>query len=165
MLLFTDGLVERRGVSLREGLERLRNEARAVGPELDLLCDHLLGSFLGKDASDDVALIALRPIAFAGEPLRLRVAAEPRALAPMLRRWLRSVDADPEETYEIVLACGEACANAIQHPYGVGDGVVEIYLDLVGGEVRVTVRDVGTWRVPARRDGGRGLTLMRGFMD
>jgi len=168
LLLFTDGLVERRGVSLREGLERLRNEARAVGPELDLLCDHLLGSFLGKDASDDVALIALRPIAFVGEPLRLRVAAEPRALAPMrhtLRRWLRSVDADPEETYEIVLACGEACANAIQHPYGVGDGVVEIDLDLVGGEVRVTVRDVGTWRVPARRDGGRGLTLMRGFMD
>src|SRR5207244_11655925 len=86
-----------------------------------LLVHPLRGSFLGSDASNDVALIALRPIAFAGEPLRLRVAAEPRALAPMrhtLRRWLRSVDADPEETYEIVLACGEACANAIQHPYG-----------------------------------------------
>ncbi len=168
LLLFTDGLVERRGVSLREGLERLRNEAQAVGPELDLLCDHLLGSFLGKEASDDVALIALRPMSFTGEPLHLRLEAEPRALAPMrhtLRRWLRSVEADPGEAYEIVLACGEACANAIQHPYGVGEGVVEIDMDLVGREVRVRVRDVGRWRLPARRDGGRGLQLMRGFMD
>ncbi|MGH2554526.1 MAG: MASE1 domain-containing protein [Actinomycetota bacterium] len=47
LLLYTDGLVERRGVSIRHGLARLKQEATASGRELDALCDHLLASLLG----------------------------------------------------------------------------------------------------------------------
>src|SRR5436190_453138 len=64
LLLFTDGLVEKRGDSLRHGLARLREEAAAAGPDPDTLCNHLLDSLLGKEVSDDIAILALRPVPF-----------------------------------------------------------------------------------------------------
>ncbi len=60
LVLYTDGLVERRDQSLDTGLERLRAaaaELRDLPP--DALCDALLGR-LAVDAADDVALLVLR---------------------------------------------------------------------------------------------------------
>ncbi|MGW0500804.1 PP2C family protein-serine/threonine phosphatase [Streptomyces sp. NPDC003007] len=60
LLLYTDGLIERRGESLDHGLTRLRRHASALAREpLDVLCDELL-SGLVQDSTDDVALLALR---------------------------------------------------------------------------------------------------------
>ncbi|MFI7610378.1 SpoIIE family protein phosphatase [Nonomuraea terrae] len=60
LLLYTDGLVERRGEHLDKGFERLRERASALGPvPLDTFCDDLL-SFLPRKTDDDVAMIALR---------------------------------------------------------------------------------------------------------
>ncbi len=168
LLLFTDGLVERRGDSLRRGLDRLKHEASVAQPDLEVMCDHLLAALLESDVSDDVALLALRPIRFAGKPLHLRVPADPTVLASLrhtFRRWLREVDATPQEIYEILVSCGEACANAIQHPHGVRTGSLEIDAELTHGEVDIRVRDTGTWRESRPPDGGHGLALMRGLMD
>ncbi|WP_083706951.1 PP2C family protein-serine/threonine phosphatase [Intrasporangium flavum] len=65
LLLYTDGLVERRGVAITDGLERLAASAvRLVGEDgtdLGALCDALLHDLLGDaDRSDDVALVAVR---------------------------------------------------------------------------------------------------------
>lgn len=59
LLLYTDGLVERRGATLRDGLDWL--VAAATGPDLtpDLLCSRLLEDVAGA-IEDDVALLALR---------------------------------------------------------------------------------------------------------
>jgi PAS domain S-box-containing protein len=168
LLLFTDGLVERRGVSLRHGLARLKEEALASDQDLEALCDHLLAAFLEKEVSDDVALLALRPIRFSGEPLHLRAPAERHVLAGLrhtVRRWLRETDASPQEVYEILVACGEACANAIEHPYAAGGGFIEIEVAHVDDEVHVTVRDSGTWRHSSPPDGGHGMKLIRELMD
>ncbi|PRY13021.1 PAS domain S-box-containing protein [Kineococcus rhizosphaerae] len=60
VLLFTDGLVERRGEDLDHGLERLRRTAAPLGHlPLQELCDELLQRLAG-DSEDDVALLALR---------------------------------------------------------------------------------------------------------
>ena len=62
VLLYTDGLVERRGSSLDEGTELLRRTAsRLANAELtlDQLCDTLLAE-LGGAFDDDVALLAVR---------------------------------------------------------------------------------------------------------
>lgn len=59
LLVFTDGLVERRGESIDAGLERLR--ARVAGDHVPL--DALLGQILQEvrdDASDDTAIAAIR---------------------------------------------------------------------------------------------------------
>lgn len=61
LLLFTDGLVERRDASLDEGLERL-STAVAAGrtAPLPALVDGVLADMLDGDADDDVAVLAAR---------------------------------------------------------------------------------------------------------
>jgi len=61
VLLYTDGLVERRTEDIDEGLGRLRDCLVAVGDlDLDDLCDELLSRMLPKEPDDDVALVGLR---------------------------------------------------------------------------------------------------------
>jgi anti-sigma regulatory factor (Ser/Thr protein kinase) len=168
LLLFTDGLVERRGVSIGDGLARLRERA-AVGTEgLEDFCDGVLESLVGNEVADDIALLALRPILLAAEPLHVSVPAEPYVLASLrrvLRRWLRETEVGQEVANETLIACGEAFANVIQHAYGAEEGPLEVDLTVADGSVDVTVRDHGRWRPPSGEDGGRGLDMMRGLMD
>jgi PAS domain S-box-containing protein len=168
LFLFTDGLVERRGATIRDGLDRLKALVAASDEDLEAMCDHLLLSMVEGDVSDDVALLALRPVRLASEPLLLRLPAEPYVLASLrqtLRRWLKEIEATPEVANDILIACGEACANVIQHAYGAKEGLLEVDLVLLDGTVEVTVRDRGTWRPSSGRDGGHGERLMRGLMD
>jgi len=61
LLLYTDGLIERRDADLDAGLARLRDAlAELAGRGLDELCDELLARMLPAEVDDDVALIALR---------------------------------------------------------------------------------------------------------
>ncbi|WP_245886872.1 SpoIIE family protein phosphatase [Kineococcus xinjiangensis] len=61
VLLYTDGLIERRGQSLDEGLERLVGVlADLAGADLDGLCDGILERMLPASLDDDVALVAVR---------------------------------------------------------------------------------------------------------
>jgi len=168
LFLFTDGLVERRGATIRDGLDRLKALAAASDEDLEAMCDHVLLSMVESDVSDDVALLALRPVRLASEPLLLRLPAEPYVLASLrqtLRRWLREIEASPQVANDILIACGEACANVIQHAYGAKEGLLEVDLVLLDGTVEVTVRDHGTWRPISGRDGGHGERLMQGLMD
>jgi serine phosphatase RsbU (regulator of sigma subunit) len=61
LLLYTDGLVERRDSDLSDGLELLRATLDELGsPPIEELCDALLARLLPARADDDVALVALR---------------------------------------------------------------------------------------------------------
>jgi CheY-like chemotaxis protein len=58
VLLVTDGLIETRTRPIGEGMDALLSAVTA-DTELDVLCDDLLARF-GRDAEDDIALLALR---------------------------------------------------------------------------------------------------------
>lgn len=61
VLLFTDGLVERRREDLAHGLRLLQDLLRDRGDlPLEQLCDEVLSTFLDTAAEDDVALLAVR---------------------------------------------------------------------------------------------------------
>ncbi len=63
VLLYTDGLVERRGEGLVDGIARLAGvlaELTAEGVELDRACDEVLRRMLPGRPEDDVALVAVR---------------------------------------------------------------------------------------------------------
>jgi integral membrane sensor domain MASE1/anti-sigma regulatory factor (Ser/Thr protein kinase) len=170
LVLYTDGLVERRGVSIQDGLDRLARESVAsAADDVDRLCDDLLSRLVRRErAADDVALLAMRAVPLSSGPLELRLPAEPRNLVQVrtaLRRWLRESEITADDENDILVASGEACANVVQHAYGVGSGEMEVRAALLNGSVQLTVRDRGQWRPAADRGGGWGLQLIDGLMD
>ncbi len=69
LLLYTDGLVERRGESLTEGLRRLCNALAEHGShDVETLADALLRAMTPQASDDDIALLVLRPQAVPGPP-------------------------------------------------------------------------------------------------
>jgi anti-sigma regulatory factor (Ser/Thr protein kinase) len=166
LFAYTDGLVERRGESLDAGLERLRTIAQgAIGA--DALCSAVLDGLVRDAPADDVAFIAAR-VPPVGDRLSTRWPAAPSSLATIrsvLRRWLAGLGADDDEAYDIVVACQEACANAIEHAYGPGRAEIGVDATHAAGTVTVTVRDRGRWRPPRGENRGRGLELMGVLMD
>jgi serine phosphatase RsbU (regulator of sigma subunit) len=58
LLLYTDGLVERRGETIDDGLARLAAEVRRTVPDPALL-DRLIDSVPGASAGDDLAVLAV----------------------------------------------------------------------------------------------------------
>ncbi len=61
VVLYTDGLVERRDQDLDQGLQRLQDTLEDLaGRDLDELCDQLLVRMLPEQPDDDVALVAVR---------------------------------------------------------------------------------------------------------
>jgi serine phosphatase RsbU (regulator of sigma subunit) len=61
LVLFTDGLVERRDESISEGLARLRVTLEALADrDLDELCDEVVARMLPSRPQDDVVVLALR---------------------------------------------------------------------------------------------------------
>lgn len=61
LLLYTDGLIERRDESLDRGVRRLAAAVeRFAELPLQAMCDRLLAELLPEDNDDDVALVALR---------------------------------------------------------------------------------------------------------
>jgi PAS domain S-box-containing protein len=169
LLLYTDGLVERRDVPLDDRLAQLRAAAAAAGGELSDVCDQVLRGVLGSRApSDDVALLAVRPEPLSAGRLELSLPAEPDALSGLrrrLQRFLHAAGASDEEAYEITLTVSEAAGNAIEHAYGPGDEVFEVEAQLEDGEVVACVRDTGSWRERRGDNRGRGLHIIEGLMD
>jgi len=60
LLAFTDGLVERRGESLDDGLDRLARAAVDPPDSLDDYLTDLVGRLTGHASEDDLAVLALR---------------------------------------------------------------------------------------------------------
>ena len=172
LILYTDGLVEQRGVSIDAGLEALRAAAANPGEDPKALCDRLMAAMLElHEPSDDIALLALRTEPVAAGPFRAEMPAAPDALASMrhrLTRWLRAHGADGEEVDAIQIACHEACSNSIEHGCDFGDGSVTVEAALGQAGVVLEVRDGGHWverpngPLPFR---GHGLRLMEALMD
>jgi anti-sigma regulatory factor (Ser/Thr protein kinase) len=117
--------------------------------------------------ADDIAMIAARltPVA---ERLMGTWPAEKQVLADvrlLLRRWLRAHGAEDDEAYDIIVACQEACANAVEHAYGPGRRSFDVLATYNDGRISVTVRDHGRWRPPRGTHRGRGLSLMQALME
>jgi PAS domain S-box-containing protein len=167
LLLYTDGLVERRGATLEEGLDQLAAAVTARRAEpLAPLLEGVLGEVLDANgANDDIAVVAVRLLP---APLRLEL---PGVLAslPRLRRavrlWAAEAGLALDATEDLQLILGEAVGNAIEHGYRdtdvPGPVRVEMEVDDTSG-VSVSVADSGAWRTPPADPGfrGRGLQII-----
>ena len=175
LLVYTDGLIERRDESIDAGLERLLLGARDGPHDLEALADHLLDRLLPPEGpSDDVALLLLRSIRRPAR-LELELRARPEDLGYLrrrLREWLAGNGVPEHVAEEVVVAVNEAAANAVEHAYAPAgkqrsDGSVFVATGHVErGEVVIEIRDTGAWRPGAPDPNrGRGLSLMRRLTD
>ncbi|MFD7656818.1 SpoIIE family protein phosphatase [Actinosynnema sp. NPDC059797] len=170
LLMYTDGLVERRRRPLTAGIDQA---GEAVQAGRDAALDDLATQVMDRLApaggyDDDVALLLYRHPA----PLELTFPAESAQLAPVrktLRGWLEQCGLPPQAMQSVLVAAGEACANAIEHGYrGTAPDAVRLRARALVGDLYLTVTDTGHWKTPqpelnAHR--GRGVALMRALMQ
>ncbi|MEV6345622.1 SpoIIE family protein phosphatase [Actinoplanes sp. NPDC051851] len=170
LMLYTDGLVERRRKPLTEGIARataaIQDGRRSPVEELATDVMDRLAPADGYD--DDVALLLYRHPG----PLDVEFPAEATRLAPVrqvLRGWLDRVGVDRTVAQNVLVAAGEACANAIEHGHrDAPGGRIRLQAAATVEELRLIVTDSGHWRVPQPADQahrGRGLKLMRALMN
>jgi phosphoserine phosphatase RsbU/P len=174
LVLYTDGLVERRGEDITEGLEHLRTVVSSEVPER--LCVQIMDAMIGSYVpADDVALLALRVTPnrpamtstfedrdewsllrsdlFACDPASVRLA----------RRFIvESVELlGLHRLPDIQLMVSELATNAVIHAKSQFDVIVE---RVDRESVRVEVRDFGPGVpavIPGETDcGGRGLKIV-----
>jgi serine phosphatase RsbU (regulator of sigma subunit)/anti-sigma regulatory factor (Ser/Thr protein kinase)/anti-anti-sigma regulatory factor len=170
-VLYTDGLVERRGEVLDTGLGRLAEAAgRRTGLGPDALVAGLAEAVLpdAEGPVDDVALLVVRAIP---APLTGSLPAAPESMR-LLRRavadWEAAAGLPDEVVDDLELALGEAAANAAEHAYPQGGGVFEYSVSRADdGAIEVRVRDHGQWRPVPEDNGfrGHGLRVIRELVD
>ncbi|MGW3318567.1 SpoIIE family protein phosphatase [Streptomyces fungicidicus] len=176
LLLCTDGLVERPGSDVDDGIETL-SALIAEGPDdVRELADRLIDAAEERGGDDDVALLVLRRRVLdsqrPGGRLRQRVTpGDPEALAGARRMIRTAVGAwgAGDRADEIELVADEMITNVLMHTEG---AAVVTLRALTGGEprVRVEVEDTSS-ALPRRREAGesgvsgRGLLLIETLTD
>lgn len=170
LLLYTDGLVERRGSSIDDGMDRAADLVQdGRSQSLDVVADDLMSRLEpGGGYLDDVAILLYRQPA----PFDVEFAADVDHLAPSraaLRTWLTQAGVEPGQILDVLIASGEAVANAIEHGHrDHPGGNVSLRATALGDRLHLTVADTGVWKVPrdaADSNRGRGIALMRSMME
>lgn len=170
LMLFTDGLVERKHESIDDGIGRAADVlAQTMPMPLDAVADEVLRELAPEGGyDDDVAMVIYR---HHQTPLRIESDATADQLVRIRHRladWLRAAHITDELAADIVLVVNEACTNCVEHAYrGFVAGTMVVEASLGDGEVRTRITDYGSWKTPAANpvNGGRGLPLIRALSD
>lgn len=170
LMLFTDGLVERRDHAIDDQIGRV---ADVVAGTVDLPIEEVADAVLGELApdggyDDDVAMVLYR---LGPGPLVIDDVAAAERLTEIRHRlaaWLLGNGVAEITSADLVLVVNEACSNCVEHAYrGRDPGRMHVEAELRGTAVHVCVSDDGSWKTPAADPGtrGRGLLLMRAVSD
>jgi anti-anti-sigma factor len=182
LLLYSDGVLERPGVTVLDGRNQLAAVAGAAtggwalhAPEasaVERVCAQSVELLVRATGHrDDITLLAAQRVP-PGPDLDLECPAELTSLRGFrlaLGEWLRRIFATDEDVFVLQHALGELTANAVEHAFDgeFGRGVVRLHGTLTPyGQVRAVVTDHGSWREPVRRSmRGRGLAIASQLVD
>ena len=169
LVLFSDGLVERRGEPLEDGLDRLADLfPQVAGQSAAEICDSLAsGLEVDQRRDDDVVILVAKLFPTASSVFSGRYPASAEELVRIraeVREWCRSCDLSAAVTDDLLILVGEACANVVRHAYG-DETRGDVGVTIVRGPrtAEVEVRDWGVW-VPPTADSkgpGMGIRIMR----
>jgi anti-sigma regulatory factor (Ser/Thr protein kinase) len=170
VLLYTDGLVERRGEIIDEGIDRLATAtATLMSIDPTRQVPHLLAAVVPDGhRHDDIALVAARrlpPPLHARHPAR---APELNRIRRTVTTWAAATGLHPDHADDLQLALGEALANAVEHAYRDREpGDLDYTLRRTAHGVHAAVTDFGTWQPPPPDPGyrGRGLPMIHTLGD
>ncbi|WP_067709630.1 SpoIIE family protein phosphatase [Nocardia yamanashiensis] len=170
LVLFTDGLVEQRGIDIDDRFTELAHELTdAAGLLPREVADAVLSRLRPTGGyDDDVAMVVYRqPPA----PLHLDLPAAAHELSGIrraLKSWLAAAAIPADVATDLIAAANEAVSNSIEHAYRDGEpGRVELIAESGIDTVTLVVTDTGNWRPlpadPGHR--GRGIAMMRALTD
>ena len=177
LLLYTDGLVERRGRSIDVGIKAAAAVlSNARGLRLAECAELITSELVDRAHDDDVAFLIYRYAPAAGAtagaaaPLSVDLPADPDELYGLritLRDWFTALGLGALAATELLHAIGEVASNAIEHGSRLDpDRNVAITGQQDPGWIRVAITDRGQWVEPPADSGrGRGLTLARALVD
>jgi signal transduction histidine kinase/CheY-like chemotaxis protein len=173
LLLFTDGLIERRSEPLEDGFARLTAAAAGCAKlPAGQACTDLISQMIPAEGyTDDVVIIAVRPT---GTTAASHVDAMPASLSELrparyrMRGWLADLGTSRATTHDVLLGTGEALSNAMEHGSDLDPRrIVSLEAFATEDEISVTVTDPGRWLKDsaASRDSerGHGLKLIHGL--
>ncbi|MGY4102543.1 SpoIIE family protein phosphatase [Nocardia sp. R16R-3T] len=185
LVLFTDGLVEQRGVDIDDSFAKISAVLADTAGKLPREVADAVLSRLRPAAGydDDVAMVVYRqPPA----PLRLEIPANPDQLSAMRKRlkaWFAAAAVPHDLASDLIAAANEACSNSIEHAYRNGSGpvapaisataeplgratsaaaattdpgLVELTAECDTQKVVISVADTGTWKPRSADPGPRG---------
>ena len=170
LLLYTDGLVERRRRSMDTGIAQAGAAVHRGAPAgvEDLATAIMTAMAPDGGYEDDVALVLYRHPA----PLELTFPADSAQLAPVraaLRTWLSRCGLNHKTMQDVLVAAGEACANAVEHGHRHAPGEqIRLRAATTVTQLRLTITDTGRWKISQPVDGtnrGHGIPLMRALMQ
>lgn len=166
LVLYTDGLVERRGQDIDTGIENLRTVLTQPASSARELCERVTAEMGRSLAEDDLAMLMARLPSGADRAVaRWTLTPDPESVSQarsLTRRTLREWDLDLCEDTAVLLV-SELVTNAIRY----SDGDIELRL-AKGGVLVCEVAD-GSVHTPRRRrsnpeaEGGRGLTIVNEY--
>jgi PAS domain S-box-containing protein len=168
VVLYSDGLVERRRGAIEAGIARLEELVCALRDErIDVVADGLVAGMAADSSPDDDVVVVCFRYTPAVSVFRRVLPARAEALAGLragLRGWLESLGLTSAGQYPLLLGIGEACTNALEHGYvGTSCGDIEVEVTHHGDHLTAKVRDHGTWRPQVRPEAerGHGTHIMR----
>jgi anti-sigma regulatory factor (Ser/Thr protein kinase)/PAS domain-containing protein len=129
---------------------------------------HVADALPGADAAGDESITAVHRLANLGAVLEIDRPAEVVEAAFMRRiaaRWLSQHDSLRDRHDEIVLAIGEAAANAAVHAYDGRRGNVRLQCEIGPAHAEFRVRDWGSWEPPTQAEEHRGVAIMQALAD
>ena len=187
LMLYSDGLVERPGRTIAEGMAELAVAAvgaaaesaaesgaeRARAPAADpaaaeaaeRVCQRTVELLTLAGRADDITTLAVQRLADPVPALRLELPSERASLTTArdaFAGWLSRLGAAADDADALHLALVEVFTNAIEHAYPRGEpGIIELEATLGDdGNVECRVTDHGSWRQPDPADADRGHGLM-----
>ncbi|WP_414171071.1 SpoIIE family protein phosphatase [Streptomyces diastatochromogenes] len=163
LVLYTDGLVERRNLDVNDGLDRLQHALARPGRTSEQTCADVCEALLPEHPQDDIALMVATTRCLAPDRIaQWDVAPDPAAVAPVRAacvRWMTQWDlGDAAFTAELILS--ELITNAVR--YGAPPITVRLLYDR---DLTCEVSDASSTaphvrRATANDEGGRGLFLV-----
>ena len=173
LMLYTDGLIERRRELIDVGLERASSELERADTEDTSWCEAVIdGCREGAgEQRDDIAVlgVAVRPYV---ARLHHELGSAPNALGASraaVRAWLHDLAVTRTDVDDVLIAVGEACSNAVMHAGSSAPSPATIDMEhLPGRQLHMLITDHGRWHPRSAGEpsaGGRGIAIMRKMME